>query len=287
MTPKEIRFVIIEELRKYHPLKWLIELAKVSRAGYYKWKNSRERWRKRREEEQFVKEQILAIHYLHPYFGYLRMTVALRKEGLSINHKRVYRLMKELSIRSVIRKKRRYFGRRRSVVQPNRLKRKFHAVKPHEKLVTDITYILAGEQCYYLSVVQDLFNNEIVAWEISEENNLDLVLKTLDQLPLTKLTGTILHSDQGFQYTSKIYNKRLEQFGLLGSHSRSGNCLDNACIESFFSHLKTEKIYLHSPNCKKELTQLVSEYLYFYNHNRFQKKLSDLSPVEYREVVAA
>jgi transposase InsO family protein len=287
VTPKEIRFAIIEELREFHSLQWLIEFAQVSRAGYYKWKNSREKQKKRSGEEQFVKERILAIHRLHPYFGYLRMTVALRKEGLSINHKRVYRLMKELGIRSVIRKKRRFFGKRRSVVQPNRLKREFHAGKPYEKLVTDITYIQAGEQCYYLSVIQDLYNNEIVAWEISEENNLDLVLKTVDQLPLTKLTGTILHSDQGLQYTSKTYNKRLEQFGLLGSHSRSGNCLDNACIESFFSHLKTEKIYLHSPSCKEELTQCVEEYIFFYNHNRFQKKLSDRSPVEYREEVAA
>lgn len=112
-------------------------------------------------------------------------------------------------------------------------------------------------------------------------------MQTLEQLPLTKLKGTILHSDQGFQYTAKVYNQKLEQYGLLGSHSRRGNCLDNACIESFFSHLKTEKIYLHPPTSHEELLQAIAEYIFYYNHDRFQKKFSDRSPIEYRKAVAA
>ncbi|UOG06681.1 DDE-type integrase/transposase/recombinase, partial [Bacillus altitudinis] len=91
---------------------------------------------------------------------------------------------------------------------------------------------------YYLSAIQDLYNNEIVAWKLSKRNDLELVMETLENLTsLRDVKGALFHSDQGFQYTTKAYQKRLENVGLKGSHSRRGNCLDNACIESFFSHL--------------------------------------------------
>lgn len=148
MTSKKTRFSIIDKMRTKYPLSWLLCFAKVSRAGYYKWRKSSEATVRRYEEEVNLKEHILCIHRVHPYYGYLRMTVALRKEGLHIKHKRVYQLMKNLGIRSVIRKKRRFFGRQVSVVNPNRLKRKFKAEVPLKKLVTDITYLRVGEQFF-------------------------------------------------------------------------------------------------------------------------------------------
>lgn len=263
-------------------------MAEVSRAGYYKWRHKQNSPSLRKQGEDLLKDHIMAIHRVHPYFGYFRVTTALRREGLFVNHKRVYRLMKALGIRSVIRKKRRFFGKQVSIVNPNRLERKFHADGPLQKLVTHITYLRAGERFYYLSAIQDLYNNEVVSWSISERNDLALVNKTLDQLSSqAELEGVILHSDQGFQYTSKPFNRRLKKLGVLGSHSRRGNCLDNACIESFFSHLKTEKIYLSNPRTGTELHQAVEEYIFFYNHNRFQKKFNGRSPVEYRETAAA
>ncbi len=91
----------------------------------------------------------------------------------------------------------------------------------------------------YLSVIQDLYNNEIVAWHLSERNDLALVLETLDRLRQhVDLSGVILHSDQGFQYTSKPFNRKLNQLGILGSHSRRVNCLDNACTRVFFLSFK-------------------------------------------------
>lgn len=288
MTSKTARFEIIEDLRVRHSLIWLLKLAEVSRSGYYKWRKARQTANERKQKEKELESHLMAIHRVHPYFGYIRMTVALRREGLLVNHKKVYRLMKKLGICSVIRKKRRFFGSQVSVVNPNRLKRKFQADSPRTKLVTDITYIRAGDQFVYLSAIQDLFNNEIVAWHLSERNDLALVHETLDMLSQdTDLSGVILHSDQGFQYTSKPFNRKLKQLGMLGSHSRRGNCLDNACIESFFSHLKTEKIYLNEAASKAEVEQQVSEYILFYNRDRFQKKLNNRSPMEYRETVAA
>ncbi|WP_368072371.1 IS3 family transposase [Paenibacillus sp. HGF5] len=288
VTSKAARFQIIEDLRVRHRLVWLLKLAAVSRSGYYKWRKSLQAAKERRQKQHELESHLLAIHRIHPYFGYLRMTVALRREGIRVNHKKVYRLMKQLEICSVIRKKRRFFGKQASVVNPNRLERQFKADTPRTKLVTDITYIRAGEQFVYLSVIQDLYNNEIVAWHLSERNDLALVHETLDRLRQhVDVSGVILHSDQGFQYTSKPFNRKLKQLGMLGSHSRRGNCLDNACIESFFSHLKSEKIYLNEAANKAEVEQQVSEYILFYNQNRFQKKLNDRSPVEYRETAAA
>ncbi|MNK56210.1 Integrase core domain protein [compost metagenome] len=288
MTEKETRFGIIEEMRERYSLKWLLELAHVSRAGYYKWRRAQQTARQRKERDKLLEAHMLSLHRLHPYFGYLRMTVALRKEGLLVNHKRVYRLMKKLGIQSVIRKKRRFFGKQASVVNPNRLDRQFQADTPLSKLATDITYIRVGERFVYLSAIQDLYNNEIVAWHLSERNDLALVNETLDALSKdVNLEGAILHSDQGFQYTSKPFNRKLTGLGILGSHSRRGNCLDNACIESFFSHLKTEKIYLSKPETLAEAEKQVREYISFYNQSRFQKKLNNRSPVEYRETVAA
>ncbi len=136
----------------------------------------------------------------------------------------------------------------------------------------------------------DLYSNEIVAWKLSPRNNLDLVLTTLDQLERRSLTTKakpLFHSDQGFQYTSRAYAKRLDKLGFIGSHSRRGNCFDNACIKSFFSHLKTEKLYLVRSKTYEMAYEAIPEYIQFYNTERFQEKLHGLSPIEYREKAVA
>lgn len=130
----------------------------------------------------------------------------------------------------------------------------------------------------------DLYNNEVVAWRISVRNDLKLVVDTVKSRQDSK---ALLHSDQGFQYTTRTYAQVLEDKGLVGSHSRRGNCYDNACIESFFSHLKTEKLYLEKPKNLEDAEHLVKEYILYYNKERFQKKLGDLSPEEYRNQIAA
>ncbi|MDA5111157.1 DDE-type integrase/transposase/recombinase, partial [Brevibacillus thermoruber] len=112
-----------------------------------------------------------------------------------------------------------------SVVFPNVLNREFTAETILKKFVTDITYIRIGHDFVYLSVILDLCNKEVVAWELSARNDLQLVLDTVKQL---NAKNAILHSDQGFQYTTKSYRDLLEEKELMGSHSRRGNCFDNA-----------------------------------------------------------
>nr|WP_113885863.1 MULTISPECIES: IS3 family transposase [Cytobacillus] len=236
MVLKADRFQIIDNLREKYPLAWLLKIGEVSKAGYYKWRNTHPIRRIRFEENMLVKEHILAIHKMHPYYGYKRMTRALSREGIVANHKRVRRLMRELGIRSVIRKKRPFYGRKGSVLFPNVLNREFFAEKPYEKLVTDITYIRVGDEFVYLSAVLDLYNNEIVSWQLSERNDLKLVIDTIKQLEGKQFAkNALIHSDQGFQYTTKAYEKQVkEDLQIIGSHSRRGNCHDNACIECFF-----------------------------------------------------
>ncbi|MEC0090220.1 IS3 family transposase [Paenibacillus macquariensis] len=117
-----------------------------------------------------------------------------------------------------------------------------------------------------------MFNNEIVAWQLSDRNDVKLVLDKVDQWTKKRDLEAVLYSDQGFQYTSHAYYTRLEAFNIKGSHPRKTTCLDNACIESFFSHLKTEKLYLHQCKSEVEIHQAVEDYIYFYNYQRFQAK---------------
>lgn len=266
----------------------LIRIAKVSRAGFYKWKKLIVNKLSRTNIEDIVKSHIQAIHTIRPYYGYPRITDRLRDEGLIINHKKVYRMMKELDIKSIIRKKRKYFGVEPSNIYPNLLNRQFKQDLPNSAFATDITYIKVGNKFYYLSVVQDLYNNEIVSWKCSERNDLKLVLETVKDLCKKRnVHGSILHSDQGFQYTTPKYNQFLEKNNLLGSHSRKGNCLDNACVESFFSHFKCELVYLSNFNSEQALIQAIEEYIHFYNNERTQKRLNRCSPVKYRLTTAA
>ncbi len=171
------------------------------------------------------------------------------------------------------------------MVFANELKREFQADAPFTKLVTDITYVRIRHDFVYLSTIMELYNNEIVAWKLSERNDLQLVLDTVKKLGFRN--ETILHSDQGFQYTHKSYANQLQAQSLKGSHSRRGSCFDNACMESFFSHLKAEQLYLRKPNDMSTAKRLIADYVTYYNQERFQKKLGDRSPVEYRVAAAA
>lgn len=205
-----------------------------------------------------------------------------------MNHKRVQRLMGELGLRAVIRRKRPYYGKKEAyVISDNHLNRAFTADQPNQKWVTDITYLIFGGNRLYLSAIKDLFNNEIVAYQISPRNDLKLVPDTVKKARKPRDTeGVLLHSDQGFQYTSRQYNSLLKRYGIKASMSRKANCWDNASMENFFSHLKTECFYLHSFVSAKQVKHATQQYIRFYNYVRFQTKLNNLSPYEYRTQAA-
>ncbi len=193
--------------------------------------------------------------------------------------------MQELGLKSKIRAKKRYFRKSDNLSSENVLNRNFFSDLPKQKLVTDVTYLRINQKTYYLSVVQDLFNNEVISYTISRQNDGPLVLDSIkDALKLVKRNNDcIIHSDQGYQYTSVAYTLLLKELGIIKSMSRRGNCLDNACIESFFGHLKVESIYLNRLRNYDELKALIDQYIYFYNNERIQAKLNKMTPIEYRQ----
>ncbi|WP_095895959.1 DDE-type integrase/transposase/recombinase [Clostridioides difficile] len=146
----------------------------------------------------------------------------------------------------------------------------------------DIKYIPICKQYLYMTVANYLYNVDIVANVIRKIIDTKLVKNTVNQLINMNLAkDCILHTDQGSQYTSRSYSKRLKDNGIIQSMSRRGNCWDNAPIESFFSHFKSELIYLIDTTDPKEMISLINDYIYFYNNERIQLK-NGMSPIEYR-----
>ena len=169
-------------------------------------------------------------------------------------------------------------------IAPNHLERHFTATKPNQKWVTDVTEFKAKDgNKVYLSPILDLFNNEIVSYTLSYSPNWAQVEKML-KLAVKRLntSGSILHSDQGWQYQMAAYRQILAEHGIIQSMSRKGNCLDNAAMESFFGRLKTECFYGREFNTREEIVNAVRDYLDYYNHRRIQLKLKGLSPIQYR-----
>jgi putative transposase len=222
-------------------------------------------------------------------FGYRQMTLHMnRKFKEKINHKRIYRLMKISNLRCVIRVKKKQY--RRSIPQhvaENVLNREFTAEKPNEKWVTDVTELKYGTKKAYLSAIRDLYDGSIVSYVLGHSNNNNLVFKTLDQAT-TLLNGDhpLIHSDRGYQYTSKGFKRKIDAAKMKQSMSRVGRCIDNGPMESFWGTLKCEKYYRRKYKTFEELTFAINEYIHFYNHDRFQKRLNGLSPMEYRAKAA-
>lgn len=270
------------ELREKFAVKRLIKVVGIARSTYYYWVNTFGRG----DKYEKVKSIISSIFHEHKgRYGYRRITLELRNRGYQINHKTVFRLMKQLGLKCLVRmKKYRSYKGRVGKIAPNILKRDFVATKPNEKWVTDVTeFHLFGEKLY-LSPVLDLFNGEVIAYNLESRPVYPLVSKMLDQA-FTRLSegdAPVLHSDQGWHYQMKPYSHALKANGITQSMSRKGNCLDNAVIENFFGLLKSELLYLQEFESMAHFKRELEQYIDYYNHKRIKVKLKGLSPVQYR-----
>ena len=166
---------------------------------------------------------------------------------------------------------------------PNHLNRDFTADRPNQKWVTDISYIRTAQGFLYLSVIRDLYDNSIVAYQTGTKQTVNLVLSTIRAAKKKeKVTAELqLHSDQGFQYTSQAYFKLTQSYHITPSMSSRGNPYDNAMAENFFSILKTECIYRAKIRSYEEARLLIAAYIQFYNNERIQLK-TKLTPLEKR-----
>ncbi|ONR61309.1 transposase, partial [Burkholderia cenocepacia] len=205
--------------------------------------------------------------------------------GQMINHKTVARLMRKMQLKSCVRvKKYRAYRGNTCKTAPHLLQRQFHAARPNEKWVTDITEFSVGGQKLYLSPVLDLYNGEIIAYQTHTRPAFQMVTDMLRKA-LRRLQPDerpMLHSDQGWHYQMPGWRLMLEQRSLAQSMSRKGNCLDNAAMESFFGTLKSEFFYLNHFSSIEQLRIGLKRYIRYYNHERIKLKLKGLSPVQYR-----
>lgn len=233
-----------------------------------------------------IKQKIKDIYLHHKgRYGYRRITISMRKQGIIINHKTVQRLMSELSLKALIRtKKYRSWKGEVGKIAPNVLQRDFNAQKIREKWVTDVTEFSVEGEKLYLSPILDLFNGEVIAYNMSERPTMELINGMLEKAlsTLGVNDSPVLHSDQGWQYQMRSYQTKLKSYGIVQSMSRRGNCLDNAVVESFFGTLKAECFYLQNFKSIRELKRAIDEYINYYNNKRIRLKLKGLSPVEFR-----
>lgn len=219
-------------------------------------------------------------------YGYRRITLVLRKRGYVVNHKTVQKLMKDLGIICRVRmKKYRSYKGEIGKIAPNLLERDFKARKPNLKWVTDVTEFQLFGQKLYLSPILDLCSRDIVSYTISDRPVLSMVTSMLDKAFATipDDTNLILHSDQGWQYQHKKFQRMLKKKGIRQSMSRKGNCLDNAVIENFFGLLKSELLYLQDFESIEHFIAELVEYLDYYNNRRIKAKLKGLPPVLHRQ----
>ena len=267
-------------------MKELLKLAEMPRSTFYYHLKSM----KKEDKYKIEKDEILSIfHENKGRYGYRRVTLEMRNRGYIINHKTVARLMKIMGLQSIQRKKRKYNSYKGTVgkVAENLLKRNFKSNKPNQKWVTDVTEFKVNNEKLYLSPIVDLFNGEVISYNLSRRPVFNQVVNMLKEAfkKIPDNTNLILHSDQGWQYQMKKYQRLLREKGIRQSMSRKGNCLDNACAENFFGILKSELYYIKEKQYKniEDLEKDIIEYIDYYNNKRIKCQLKGMSPVQYRE----
>ena len=275
---------VVSELRLTYPLTILLKVSGLAKSVYYYTLSKTDKDSKNKEIIDKIKE--IFINNKERY-GYRRITLELRNQEYSVNHKKVYRIMIKLGLKPLKRNKRKYSSYKGTVgkIADNLIERDFNAEKPNQKWYTDVTeFNLRGEKCY-LSPILDGYNGEIISHNISKSPNLEQINDMLDKgFEGKNLEGLIFHSDQGWQYQHQSYQQRLKNKGIKQSMSRKGNSMDNGMMENFFGLLKTEMFYDQEDKYKNidELVLAIDDYINYYNYDRIKVKLKGLSPVNYR-----
>ena len=258
----------------------------VSRAAYYKWLH---REIPKQEQEnielaELIKEYDERFNHI---LGYRRMTSWINHfNHTNYSKKRVHRIMKKLGIHSVIRKKKKkYTSSTPETMAENKLNRDFYAAAPNEKWVTDVTeFKIPGDtKKLYLSAILDLYDRYPVGYVISTRNDNRLVFKTFDKaIAANPGAKPLFHSDRGFQYTSKVFQKKLKDHQMEQSMSRVGHCIDNGPTEGFWGIIKTEMYQMYNITDETSLRFAINDYLRFYSEERPQDRYHCKTPLEVR-----
>jgi len=275
----------MRQMRLHYPIPILSRILRVSASGFYAWTNRPpSQWAK---EEMRLEVAIKAAHMrTRQTYGAERMQRELAEDGIIVGICRIKRIKRKLGLRC---KQRRKFkittnSRHKLPVAENLLKQQFKVYEPNAVWVSDITYVPTDEGWLYLAGHKDLFTGEIVGYAMGERLTRNLVNQSLLQAVATRKPekGLLHHSDRGSQYCSHEYQDLLRNFGLEVSMSGSGNCFDNAPMESFWGILKQELINHRRYRTRRDAIEDITEYIeIFYNRQRRQAKLGYLSPAAY------
>src|SRR5512144_2017096 len=286
-----MRFRFIEDHRDTWPVRVLCEALEVSASGYYAWRGRPESARS--AANRALLTDIRRVHEQHRgRYGAPRIHAALRAEGRPLSRGRIERLMRRHGIRAMTHRRFRVVttsSKHNLPIADNLLAQSFLATRPNQIWLADISYIPTNEGWLYLAVVLDLFSRKVVGWAMRDHLRQQLVIAALTMAIQRQrpARGLLHHSDRGSQYAGSDYRVVLDANGMIPSMSRTGNCWDNAPMESWFHPLKTELVhhtaYATREAAKRDLFAYIEAY---YNRQRLHSALGYLTP-EQAELQAA
>ncbi|WP_370658797.1 IS3 family transposase [Corynebacterium sp. ACRPJ] len=280
-TRLKVQAIVI--LKSRHRLQYLLDAAGMPRATFF----YHQKRLSEPDKHAALKDAILESFERNKHrYGYRRVLLDLRNQGWVVNHKLVYKLMSEMGLRAKVRRRRPYVSYNGTIshIADNTLDRKFTPDKPNTVFVSDVTEFRVAGRKVYLSPVMDLFDRSIVAHTVATSPSTaftaDSLTKTIKTC--TPEPGWMMHTDQGFQYQHSSWRNLIHDNGGVQSMSRKANCYDNAVMENFFGHLKTEMYHGEVFDTVAEFNQAIDEYIQWYNTERIQQRLKGLTPMQYR-----
>ena len=269
----------------------LCNVLKVSRSGYYAWKNRRPSLRA--QKDTLLAAIIRDLQKNHPFlrtYGSPRMTAELHAMGIACSQKRIARIMRENGMFAIPRKKFRTGtdARHDYPIAPNLLEQDFATAYPDQVWLCDGTYIWTVEGWLVLAAVLDLHTRRCIGTAMGPGVSSTLTIDALRQAITTRRPnpGVIVHSDRGGEYAATLYQQLLAAHQMQQSMSRTANCWDNAPMESFFATLKKELVYRQVYRTRREAELSIFHYIEgFYNTTRRHSKLGYISPREYEQKI--
>ena len=285
-----MRFAFVEEHRNDIPVNRLCEIMDVSPRGY-------RAWRSRPASRQQRTDMVLLAHIREQFrlslgsYGRPRMTEELKELGFDVGHRRIGRLMRQNRI--TVKRNKKFKATTDSNhsfnITPNLLNRDFYADRPNQKWAGDISYVWTQEGWLYLAVILDLHSRRVIGWAVSSRMKRDLAIRALNMAIAMRRPhkGCIHHTDRGSQYCSHDYQKILRQDGFKASMSGTGNCYDNAAVETFFKTIKAELLWQRSWRTRRDAEMAIFEYINgFYNPRRRHSALGWKSPLAFEAKAA-
>jgi putative transposase len=284
-----MRFRFIAAEKAQYPVSLLCRCLRVSRSGFYAWA-SRGPSERVRQDARLTAQLRLAHADSRQTYGRPRLCRALHDRGIAVSGKRVARLMRAAGLRA--RGRRRFLvttnSRHNFAIAPNRLRRRFQPRRLNRVWAADMTACRLQHGWCYLAVVLDLASRRVIGWAVHRSPAPDLVIAALTPaLPRVPAGASLLHhSDRGIQYASDRFRSLLARHRITPSMSRTGDCWDNAPVESFFSSFKAEASPDHPWVDLQAATTAIGDYVNFYNHRRLHSTLNYQSPVAFEARLA-